>query len=76
MIQRETLKLYGPAFSGLLMAKREHAIRTLLLGRAACVCGWYYVVPRDLLDKSRMCKADALLDAWLEHAADMRKAEH
>lgn len=77
-LERNLLALdpYDMSFLGLLMAKREHTIRSMMLGRAACACGWYYIVPRDLQDKSRMRKTDALLDAWLDHAADMRKLGH
>ena len=59
---------------GLIMAKREHAIRTLLSGRVSCSCGWYRVIASSLQDATRMRKTDFLLDEWLEHSDGMRRA--
>lgn len=58
------------------MPKLEHTIRTMLLGRVACACGWYTVLGPEFTGRPRIARQDALLDAWLDHSSEMRKAGH
>lgn len=53
------------------MPKRDHTIRSLLLGRVSCACGWYIVVDAHLAEHTRMTKTDWLLDQFNDHSREM-----